>query len=78
MGVTYTNNTGKPIAVFVSMSISANVFTTVCTIDGLPMRFIDGSGGQVLPITLVVPNGSSYACFSTNAYVANEKWYELR
>lgn len=78
MGTVYQNTTGKPIAVFVSMSISANIFATVCAVDGLPMKFIDGSGGQLLPITLVVPNGSFYACYSNNNYVANEKWYELR
>lgn len=78
MGVVYTNTTGKPIAVFVSVSISSNAFATVCSIDGLPMRFIDGSGGQLLPIMFVVPNNSTYVCYSKNAYVANESWLELR
>lgn len=78
MGVAYLNSTGKPIAVFVSVSITSNSLVPVCAIDGLIMKFVDGSGGQLLPLMFIVPNNSTYVCYSNNAYVANESWLELR
>jgi hypothetical protein len=72
-GTTYTNTTGKPIAVYINVSISAGAYSFV--VDGNVVSTNNASGGS-FQINWIIPNGSTYAMtFST---VGTTRWYELR
>jgi len=76
-GATYTNNTGKPIIVIVSIR-DANVFTGVLvTVAGVVIIDVDDVGAQgTTPYTFVVPAGSTYSV-NVNANTIR-RWAELR
>ena len=61
-GVTYTNNTGKPIVIIVSIR-DANVFSGVTvSVGGVVIINVDDVGAQgTTPYTFIVPNGSAYS-----------------
>lgn len=74
-GTTYTNSTGKPIMVMaIGAYESAGNQTLSITVDGVAMSvgFATGYGGT--PMSVIVPNGSSYVV----TYGANLTWFELR
>ena len=76
-GSTYTNNTGKPITVIVSIR-DANVFSGVLvTVAGVVIIDVDDVGAQgTTPYTFVVPAGSTYSV-NVNANTIR-RWAELR
>ncbi len=79
-GVTYTNNTGKPIEVSIRCVMTgSNVFATV-NVDST-ISFVSASKGttsyQTDSITFVVPAGSTYELVSSNIVSIN-LWNELR
>lgn len=82
LGVTYTNTTGKPIQVIVSVAHSSknSVVDFSFTIDGNEMNLSAGHNygydyGSA-SISIIVPSGCSYCAKSGNAGLSN--WVELR
>jgi hypothetical protein len=79
MGTTYTNSTGKPIAVMFNPIASANLFCSAL-IDGNVVefqQFTPSGGGGCAAFFIMVPNGSTYQMRNDgNAGISN--WYEWR
>jgi len=75
-GVTYTNSTGKPIAVQVQNTGAANNAVRI-TVDGLGLANYGSGGGDIVfdGATAIVPPGSTYSATGTGALAG---WYELR
>lgn len=75
-GVTYTNSTGKPIAVAVDTTFAANA-RVGATVDGINVYSVGvaTSGGDV-SATFIVPNNSTYVVTISNAGLGF--WSELR
>lgn len=76
-GSTYTNNTGKPITVIVSIR-DANIFSGVLVyVGGVVIIDVDDVGAQgTTPYTFVVPNGSTYSVTVNSNTIRH--WSELR
>lgn len=76
-GSTYTNNTGKPIVVIVSIR-DANIFSGVLVyVGGVVIIDVDDVGAQgTTPYTFVVPNGSTYSVTVNSNTIRH--WSELR
>ncbi len=69
-GVTYTNNTGKPIEVQITKGDSSQIYITV---DGLAVGHARAySSNDFSNFSITVPNGSTYSV-NTFSY-----WKELR
>ena len=72
-GITYTNDTQKPIMVIVARSVSGN-FTAYFTVNGIDLIWSHGGNsiGIADAFSIIIPVGSTYKCntFST--------WAELR
>lgn len=79
MDTTYTNSTGKPIAVMFTPNASANLFA-YAVIDGNNVEFqqvTPSGGGGCAAFFIMVPNGSTYRMTNAgNASIAY--WYEWR
>ena len=73
VGITYTNDTQKPIMVIVTRSVSGN-FTAYFTVNGIDLIWshAGNSIGIADAFSIIIPVGSTYKCntFST--------WAELR
>lgn len=75
-GVTYTNNTGKPIQVVISVFSTNNPESNVLNVGGVTLLDGDlGTGGMVSIQSFVVPVGASYS-FTTTTQIRS--WSELR
>lgn len=76
-GSTYTNNTGKPITVIVSIR-DANIFSGVLVyVGGVVIINVDDVGAQgTAPYTFIVPNNTSYLV-NVNSNTIRQ-WTELR
>lgn len=76
-GSTYTNNTGKPITVIVSIR-DANIFSGVLVyVGGVVIINVDDVGAQgTTPYTFIVPNNTSYLV-NVNSNTIRQ-WAELR
>lgn len=75
-GTTYTNNTGKPIEVFISVFSTNSVESNVLNIGGVTLFDGDlGVSGMISTQSFVVPIGVSYS-FTTTAQIRS--WSELR
>ena len=76
-GVTYTNDTGKPITVIVSIR-DVNVFSGVLVyVGGVVIIDVDDAGAQgTTPYTFIVPNGSTYSVTANLNTIRH--WSELR
>ena len=76
-GTTYTNNTGKPITVIVSIR-DASVFSSVLvTVAGVVIIDVDDIGSQgTMPYTFIVPTGSTYSVNVNSNTI--RRWAELR
>ena len=75
-GVTYTNNTGKPIQVVISVLSTSSVESNVLNVGGVILLDGDlGTAGMVSIQSFVVPNGVSYS-FTTTTQIRS--WSELR
>lgn len=70
---TYTNTTGKPIMVSVSLGTSDNNSRFV--VDGVQLTRMCGTSSYYWSATVVVPNGSTYSFDTTGGLVI---WAELK
>ena len=84
LGVTYTNNTGKPIMVTVNMNLSSTgsvaslfaVYINGISTFGSTLNNANASAVSLtMPSTFIVPNGQTYAVSATFSTVAS--WWEL-
>lgn len=76
-GTTYTNDTGQPIMVIVSVSDSGSVSPVTVVVGGVTIINIEDFGALgTIPITFVVPIGATYR-FNSNSNPIRE-WAELR
>lgn len=78
--VTYTNTTGKPIMVAITLSqLSSTSTTNTLSVDSTPISrtyFNSSSGVVKATLTAIVPNGSTYILSTTPDTI--ELWQELR
>ena len=76
-GATYTNNTGKPITVVVSIR-DVDVFSGVLvTVAGVVIIDVDDVGASgTTPYTFIVPTGSTYSVNVNSNTI--RRWAELR
>lgn len=79
-GTTYTNSTGRPIVVYVSSvndfalaGLTGFINGTVMVSSGEPSGL-----GSALSITLIVPNGATYAVGVTSGSATLSSWNEIR
>ena len=84
-GVTYTNNTGRDIAVLVEMGGTSGGpgASSTMVIDGVIVGRVDHSNGQHLQATcFIIPNNSTYrvnVITDTTAFPSSGwLWWELR
>ena len=76
-GTTYTNNTGKPITVIVSIRDSKQYSEVLVYVGGVVIIDVDDIGAQgTTPYTFIVPNGSTYSV--TLNLNTIRRWSELR
>jgi hypothetical protein len=79
IGTTYTNSTGKPITVAITMTCTNGFTVQGLTIDGVTVY-----AGSVNVATaasgfsLVVPNGATYVTATNGGTLSLVTWYELR
>ena len=83
LGTTYTNSTGKPIQLGVTIQFpSASNAVVSYSINGTVIGTLgDNSGSQpslLLPIQIIIPNGATYAVTTTTGSPSISKWLELR
>lgn len=70
-GTTYTNSTGKPIAVSIRCSTSGA--SPTLTVGGVAIQTI--SNATVTSVSGIVPNGTTYLLSATSGF---SNWLELR
>lgn len=71
-GVTYTNNTGRPIQVMITVTVSTQ--TSNFSINGTVVATIANNGYiDYAPFSAIIPNGSTYSV-SLGIF----RWWELR
>lgn len=76
-GSTYTNNTGKPIVVIVSIRDAGIVSEVLVYVGGVVIIDVDDIGALgTTPYTFVVPNGSTYSVTVNSNTI--RRWSELR
>jgi hypothetical protein len=83
LGVTYTNTTGKPIQLAVTIQLpSQNNAYVSLVIAGVTIGYVgDNSASQpslLLPVHLIIPNGVSYSINTAVGSPSINNWYELR
>lgn len=75
-GITYTNNTGRPIEVFITILPTSDLNVHSVIVGGVSILDGDlGFIGQTIPFSFIVPNGTNYTVSSTTTI---SKWAELR
>ena len=74
---TYTNNTGRPIQVFIRMAGSSSN-ALVFRVDGVDISTTshNGGGASTACVSCIVPTGSTYSI--SNASYPLGFWFELR
>lgn len=72
LSTTYTNSTGRPIMVLITMTVGAGVGNVI--VNGLTIGSTDAATGTNTPITFIVPIGGTYS-ITGDAIV---RWAELR
>lgn len=78
VGVTYTNNTGKPMTVIIQTTSVTTIKYIAVEIDGVRQHSVEtvGSGGAwSMSLPFVVNPGSTYKLFTISSLAA---WYEYR
>jgi hypothetical protein len=81
-GTTYTNSTGKPILVIITVNQAASfVLNYSITVSSVVLATVNvltpsQSTTAVIPTTFIVPNGSTYLLTITTGTL--NKWVELR
>jgi hypothetical protein len=79
LGSTYTNNTGKPIQVYISCSSSSAAGLNL-SIGGLSFNSQGQAtvGFAIVVPSVVVPAGATYSCTLSGGTASNLYWLELR
>jgi len=77
-GTTYTNSTGKPIAVSINVTQTAGTATATLTVGGVDVAktLMTNSVGYGPILFSIVPNGTTYVLTLTNFSLST--WNELR
>ncbi|SET27039.1 hypothetical protein SAMN03159512_01801 [Pseudomonas sp. NFR09] len=76
-GVTYTNSSGAPIQVFLSLDTLSGAEATTVVVGGVTIYSGDpGVAGQRAPLSFIVPNGYGYSVTISGTTI--QKWVELR
>ena len=74
---TYTNTTGKPIAVSILLASSLSISDNIITVGGVQAWKIYNNNVRDQTAFVIVPNGSTYVLtLGSGASIA--AWYELR
>lgn len=78
IGTTYTNSTGYPI--FVAVTLGGGSSTTNITINGVAMyqQQVSNAGFVNTSTTFVVPNGATYGLIGAAGSPTVVSWAELR
>lgn len=77
-GSTYTNGTGRPITVMLSISVSAG-YRTGIKVDGVvAVKPVGCSTNANLFFEVVVPAGSTYQTYTDGSPATIDQWTELR
>lgn len=76
LGTTYTNTTGKPIMVAVSILATSNGITKSFYINGAVVgtNMVSYNGANLF--TFIIPDGSTYSANASSSSIS--QWYELR
>lgn len=74
IGVTYTNSTGRPIMVFVSLGVNSIGQTVSVSVNGSSILNCPVEGFAV-PFSFVVPSGGTYSATAPSGF---QSWVELR
>jgi hypothetical protein len=77
-GVTYTNSTGKPIAVAISYTCNTPSTVQGLTINGLSVYAAGSEIGNGSGFCLIVPNGHTYSFLTNGGTITIVTWNELR
>ena len=77
-GVTYTNSTGKPIAVAISYTNSTASTVQGLTINGKAVYAAGAEVGNGSGFCLIVPNGATYIWLTNGGTSTIVSWDELR
>lgn len=80
IGVVYTNTTGKPIEVLISIAASATAIQRMgLNIDGVSRgRWFTSSSSEVNALSAIIPNGSTYSIYQDTGTPLMNQWSELR
>jgi hypothetical protein len=80
VNTTYTNSTGKPIAVAVNVFGNNTTTQSGLRVDGSAIDFtgFEGGGTYTYMFQAVVPNGSTYEFDANSGYSSLAFWRELR
>lgn len=77
----YTNSTGKPIQLGITISPSSGSFFADVFINGVNIARVEkpGTTGQTIsiPINYIIPNGTTYR-ITYSGTISSTKWFELR
>lgn len=76
MGVVYTNATGKPIEVFITVSAAPG--TSGLYINGALAGYAGESWGGASVMSAVIPNGNTYQLVNMDGGGVLVNWRELR
>ena len=74
LGATYTNNTGKPIYIWVDSWNPSGAHTVIIYANSVSACYAWGPAGEDAACGAIIPHGSSYTATGTNLYF----WSELR
>ena len=79
MSTTYTNSTGKPIAVHVVLNSTATHAADLVVNGSITLQGSTwvGAGGQTF-ISAIIPNGATYLAKASSGASAQISWHELR
>ena len=77
VGVTYTNNTGKPIMVSIVTSSQSGIDNHYLYVGNVIVSgYLDQTNGDHTPFSAIVPNGSTYRLTTGSGQLV--RWVELR
>jgi len=77
LGTTYTNSTGKPIALNV-YSIQSTLSLITATVAGVPVKGSQSVAGGGHSVFAIVPNGATYSVTVSGGTTSGLSWIELR
>lgn len=79
-GTTYTNSTGRPIAIFVEGTASGGNTTTLANVGATSSIVTSrhAANGFFVTIPMIVPSGSTYSITPFTGGWASKVWWELR